>query len=323
MGSKSKAPGHKSHVKRKRSASRTPDKGTYVQREHKDRLFRFIFRDRKKLLQLYNALNESDYDDETELTVTTLENVLYLGYKNDVAFLLEQVLFLGEHQSSWNPNMPLRGLLYFSRMYQDYVTGKNLNLYGSALIPLPCPQYVVFYNGTEERPERSVLKLSDAFVQTPGGEPEPALECRALVLNINYGKNRKLMESCRPLHDYSLFVHRIREKLAEGYRPERAVDLAVEQCLREGVLSEELSASRKEVVGMFLEEYDAELHERTLREEGRQEGRREGMQAGSRMMAELAKRLRADDRMEDFWKAVEDEKFCRRLLEEYGMNMTL
>ncbi|HJB15467.1 MAG TPA: hypothetical protein IAA05_05420 [Candidatus Blautia excrementipullorum] len=263
MGNKSKAPGRKSHVKRKRSASRTPDKGTYVQREHKDRLFRFIFRDRKKLLQLYNALNESDYDDETELTVTTLENVLYLGYKNDVAFLLEQVLFLGEHQSSWNPNMPL--------------------------------------------------------------------ECRALVLNINYGKNRKLMESCRPLHDYSLFVHRIREKLAEGYRPERAVDLAVEQCLREGVLSEELSASRKEVVGMFLEEYDAELHERTLREEGReegrqegrQEGRREGMQAGSRMMAELAKRLRADDRMEDFWKAVEDEKFCRRLLEEYGMNMTL
>ena len=95
MGSKSKAPGHKSHVKRKRSASHTPDKGTYVQREHKDRLFRFIFRDRKKLLQLYNALNESDYDDETELTVTTLENVLYLGYKNDVAFLLEQVLFLG------------------------------------------------------------------------------------------------------------------------------------------------------------------------------------------------------------------------------------
>ena len=95
MGSKSKAPGHKSHVKRKRSASHTPDKGTYVQREHKDRAFRFIFRDRKKLLQLYNALNESDYDDETELTVTTLENVLYLGYKNDVAFLLEQVLFLG------------------------------------------------------------------------------------------------------------------------------------------------------------------------------------------------------------------------------------
>ena len=259
MGSKSKAPGHKSHVKRKRSASHTPDKGTYVQREHKDRLsglysgtgrncFNYIMRLTNRIMTMRQSLLSRHWKTYSIWAIKMMWR-----------FCWNRFCSWGEHQSSWNPNMPLRGLLYFSSMYQDYVTGKN----------------------------------------------------------------RKLMESCRPLHDYSLFVHRIREKLAEGYRPERAVDLAVEQCLREGVLSEELSASRKEVVGMFLEEYDAELHERTLREEGRQEGRREGMQAGSRMMAELAKRLRADDRMEDFWKAVEDEKFCRRLLEEYGMNMTL
>ena len=98
--------------------------------------------------------------------------------------------------------MPLRGVFYISQLYQAYVRKNHLNIYSAKQIKLPAPRYVVFYNGTEERPERSVLKLSDAFVQTPGGEPEPALECRALVLNINYGKNRKLMESCRPLHDY-------------------------------------------------------------------------------------------------------------------------
>lgn len=130
-----------------------------MRRTHKDKLFRFIFRDRKNLLQLYNALNGSDYQDEASIEIITLENIIYLGYKNDMAFLLDWVMFLGEHQSTWNPNMPLRGLLYFSRLYQDFITAKGYDLYKSTLIPLPCPQYVVFYNGTEPRPDRELFCL--------------------------------------------------------------------------------------------------------------------------------------------------------------------
>ena len=98
---------------------------------------------------------------------------------------------------------------------------------------------------------------------------------------------------------------------------------SVEQCLREGVLSEVLRANRKEVAGMFLEEYDAELHERTLRQEGREEGRREEMEAGSWIMAGLVRRQRKDNRQDDSWKAMEDEELCRRLLEEYGIEMII
>ena len=166
MSRKTNAKRHKSRVRKRQDASYTPEKSTYVRRTHKDKLFRFIFRDRKKLLQLYNALNKSNYQDEQELRILTLENVVYLGYKNDVAFLLDWMLFLAEHQGSWNPNMPLRGVFYFARLYQDFITEKGYDLYGKAKIPLPYPQYVVFYNGAQERPEREELKLSESFVQT-------------------------------------------------------------------------------------------------------------------------------------------------------------
>lgn len=284
---------HKPHGKRKlhvQTASLTPDKGTAVQRPHKDTLFRFIFRDKKKLLQLYNALNQSDYQDPDGLQITTLENVVYLSYKNDISFLVDMTLYLVEHQGSWNPNMPFRGVLYFARIYRDYVEQKGYDLYGTKRFPLPVPRYVVFYNGREDRPERQILKLSDSFPQKSNfsGEdsaeekelpekpgiylPPPALECQALMLNINYGHNREFMKQCKPLMEYSRFIHCIRENIRNGCSPTEAADLAVEYCLANGILTDVLRAHRKEVVGMFLEDYDEELHYRTLRREGYEDG---------------------------------------------------
>lgn len=271
----------KPHVKRMPLASHTPDKGAPngVGRTYKDTLFRFIFRDKRNLLQLYNALNDSDYQDEQLLKITTIDNVIYLGYKNDVSFLLDSVLCLVEQQSTWNPNMPIRGVWYFARLYRDFVEEKELDYLSTKRLDLPFPQYIVFYNGTIMKPEREVLSLSDSFPipqYLSGDSKIPALECRALVLNINYGKNRELLEKCKPLLDYSQFVHYTRENLDRGIPADWAVNQAIDRCLEEGILTEILQKHRKEVVGMFLEEYDEAKHLATIHKEGYNEGYNEG-----------------------------------------------
>lgn len=319
---------NKNHGKRKpvtSQASPTSDKGTAVQRTHKDTLFRFIFRDKEKLLQLYNALNQSDYRDADGLAVTTLENVVYLGYKNDISFLVDMNLYLVEHQGSWNGNMPLRGVLYFARLYREYVEKKGYDIYGSKTVPLPVPRYVVFYNGKQERPEREIQRLSDSFTpkqdekEKPEGEspflPPPALECEVLILNINYGKNREFLEGCRPLLEYSMFIHRIREKIREGHKAEEAVELATDECIAEGILADILRVHRKEVSAMFLEDYDAELHERTLRREGFEDG----MEAGEKRINTLNRLLVEDGRHEELIRSILDERLRKKLLEEYGL----
>ena len=127
-----------------------------VRRGYKDSLFRMVFREKKELLSLYNAINGTNYDDPDELVVTTIEDVLYMGRKNDVSFLIEDVMNLYEHQSSWNPNMPLRGLLYITMLYQGFIEQNHLDIYSSSLLKLPVPRYIVFYNVTsDERTNRS------------------------------------------------------------------------------------------------------------------------------------------------------------------------
>ncbi len=321
MGKKIKK--QNSHAKQKKTVSLTKEKGTFVQKKHKDTLFRFIFSDREKLLQLYNALRGTAYENPEALTITTLENVIYLGYKNDISFLLDSVLFLAEHQGSWNPNMPLRGLPYFSRLYMAYIAKKGYNLYGSKKVWVPYPQYVVFYNGTDLRPEREILRLSESY-QKPKEEElsgEPALECRTLVLNINYGKNRELMEKCRPLLEYSKFVHYIREYLTYIKDPEEAVDMAVERCLSEEILTDVLRVHRKEVIGMFLEEFDEEFYKRAIKQEAYEDGFEAGQEDGRNKAMEqlgvLVQRLLEENRQEDLKRAVSDREFQQKLLKKY------
>ena len=168
-------------------------------RNYKDRLFRFVFKNKKDLLDLYNAINGTDYDNPEELEVNTLENVLYLSMKNDLSFLIDAELNLYEHQSTYNPNMPMRGLLYFAGVYNRHISSREINIYSSSPKEFPFPQHIVFYNGTQEEPDRKILKLSDLF-RRPNGEKEPCLECQTLMLNINYGHNRELMKKCRLRH---------------------------------------------------------------------------------------------------------------------------
>lgn len=225
-----------------------------VNRKHKDRLFRLIFSDRKNLLQLYNAIRGSSYDNPDDLTVTTSRNVIYLGMKNDISFIIDDVLNLYEHQASFNPNMGLRGFLYLADSYRKYVEMNDIYLYGSTAVRLPVPQYVVFYNGTRSEPDRKELRLSDLFEKVEG--IEPCVEVTAVMLNINRGHNRELMDKCSPLWEYAEFVGRIRANQSIYTSLEDAVNAAVESSIRDNILAEFLKAHRAEVIEVVLTEYD-------------------------------------------------------------------
>jgi hypothetical protein len=197
---------------------------------YRDRIFRMIFKGQEEFLELYNAMNGTSYDKPEDLIVTTLENAIYIGMKNDVSYLVYDQLAVYEHQTTDNPNMPLRNLFYVANIYSNLV--KRQNLYGTVLIRIPAPQFVVFYNGKNPKPERFELKLSDAFEENSS---EPALELKTTVLNINYGYNKELMEKCKTLKEYSIFVDRVR-KYSEDLPFAQAMEKAVDECITTGIL---------------------------------------------------------------------------------------
>lgn len=244
-----------------------------VNRIYKDRLFRLVFSDRRNLLELYNALNGSHYEDPEALEITTLEDAIYMSVKNDLSFLIDNVLNLYEHQSTYNPNMPVRGFFYLADAYRKYVEQRKLNLYSSSLLPLPTPNYLVFYNGLKDAPDRMELRLSDAFA----GKGTPCLELKATMSNINLGHNRELMEHCKQLHQYAQFVDRVRCGVDLTGDLEQAVNLAVDQCINEGILAEVLSEHRAEVLSVILTDYNEEEHIAMEREEAKNEARAESI----------------------------------------------
>lgn len=239
-------------------------------RNYKSRIFEMIFREKKELLGLYNAVNRTNYQDPEQLEINTLENAIYMSMRNDVSFVIDLRLNLYEHQSTWNPNLPLRFLLYISDLYSDMT--KNSNIYGSKMIRIPTPKFIVFYNGTEEQPECQTLQLSDAFTIH---DEEICLELKAVMLNINPGYNNEILNACKTLKDYSLYTNRVR-MYAKTMKLEDAVERAITECIEEGILAEFLSRNRAEVKKMSIYEYDEEQHMRWVKEEGFEEGREEG-----------------------------------------------
>lgn len=243
-------------------------------RMYKSRIFAMLFSDRNELLKLYNAINGTSYDDPGLLQVNTLENAVYMSMQNDVSFIIDMRLNLYEHQSTYSPNLPVRYLLYVADVYSDYT--KDMNLYGTKAVKLPTPRFVIFYNGQAEQPDRKELKLSELF-SIP--DADPSLELKAVMLNINKGHNRKLMETCRTLQDYAEYTFRVRE-----YAAEMPLDLAVEQaiteCISEGILADFLRKNRAEAKKVSIYEYDEERHMRQTREEGMEEGYANGFSQG-------------------------------------------
>lgn len=271
-------------------------------RIYKDRVFRMIFKEKDKLLELYNAMNGTDYKNPEDLIITTLENAIYLGMKNDISFLLYDQLSLYEHQSTKNPNIPLRDLLYVANVYSNLT--KNRNLYGTKQVMIPEPKFVMFYNGMEKIPERFVMKLSDAYEHL---SEEPALELKVLVLNINPGYNRELMKKCRTLEEYMVFVGLVRE-YSQTMDLAEAVEQAINECIAANVLAEFLRKNRAEVKSVSIFEYDEEKHI--------QQERDEAMKKGEERLAKLIQILIDSGRNEDLSKAVADLEYREQLYRE-------
>lgn len=282
-------------------------------RKYKDTVFRMLFSDRKNLLSLYNAVNGTAYDDPSRLEIVTLENAVYIGMKNDLSFIVNTNLFLYEHQSTYNPNMPLRDLLYIAAEYQKLVDNKSL--YSPILQKIPEPNFIVFYNGTEKKEESWVTYLSEAYEDFSG---EANLELKVLTLNVNEGHNRKLMEECHILREYAQYVAKVR-KYTKEMNLDVAVELAVDECIQEGILVEFLRRNKSEVVAMSIFEYNKEEEERKWKESvyeaARAEGRAEGKAEGK---AEGRAEGRAEGKIEGKLQA---KKEIVQSLAERGMNL--
>lgn len=244
--------------------------GITVNREYSSDVFKMYFSIKKNALALYNALNGTDYTDEDQLVINSLENSIYLKFYNDVSFVISDAVNLYEHQSTINPNMPLRDLFYITEMYKGMIPKRDI--YGKKLITIPTPQFVVFYNGTTDISDRQILKLSDAFMRKT---EEPELELIVQVLNVNYGHNKELLEKCIPLQDYAILNKRVRDNVNIGMPIEDAATQAVNSCIKDHVMEDFLLKERAGVIAMHVLDFNEELHNRSLREEGYEEGRNE------------------------------------------------
>ena len=264
-------------------------------RTYKSRIFAMLFSDRNELLKLYNAINGTSYDDPDLLQINTLENAVYMSMQNDVSFIIALGLNLYEHQSTHSPNLPVRYLLYVADVYSDYT--KDMNLYGTKAVKLPTPKFVIFYNGQAEQPDRKELKLSELFTVP---EEAPSLELKAVMLNINKGHNRKLMETCKTLHDYAEYTSRVREYAAEISLDE-AVERAITECISEDILADFLRKNRAEAKKVSIYEYDEERHMRQTREEGVEEGYTKGINQGIEQTAVnlIKARLLTDEQIKE------------------------
>ena len=247
-----------------------------VNYQYKDRLFNFIFgreENRSWTLSLYNAVNKSNHKNPEEIYINTIRDTLYLGMHNDVSFIIGSEMSLYEQQSTFCPNMPVRLLQYAGNLFEKYIEENHLNKYGQKIIPLPVPKLVVFYNGSAEQDDEITLKLRDSFPE--GADPD--IEARVRMVNINYGRNKELLDGCRPLKEYSWLVQKIRDYRKEKVDLETAADRAIMEMPDDYEIKPFLAAHRAEVKGMLLTEYDEAKAMNRFYEDGRTEGRAEGI----------------------------------------------
>ena len=233
-------------------------------REHKDSVFVDLFYQdetaKKNLLSLYNALHDTNYEDETIIRKVKIDDVLYKNFKNDISCEVNgQVLVFGEHMSTINRNMPLRCLMYVGRAYEQLVDSKAR--YRMTLVKIPTPEFYVFYNGEKEQPLERVLSLSDAFMNPAR---ENSVELKVKVININSDKAHGILDKCGILKEYSQFISTVRKYSEE----ESAIKKAIKECIEKGILADYLKRKGSEGENMLIAEYSYEEDMQVKLQEG-------------------------------------------------------
>ena len=254
-----------------------------VNAKYKNSVFSLLFSDPDLLRELYCALEGITLPSNVPVTINTLEDVLFMELINDISFVIGgKLVILIEHQSTINPNMALRLLMYIARVYEK-ITGEK-NLYSSKLLYIPRPEFFVLYNGKAPFPDEKVLKLSDSFenLETLGltGKSSVALELEVRVININEGCNESIARRCRKLAEYSAFVAKARALEKELGNKEKAMKEAIKYCREHDILKGFLEEHSTEVFSMLITEWNTEEAKKVWYEEGREEGREEGMEKG-------------------------------------------
>lgn len=284
-----------------------------LNRSHKDAVFKIVFNNPKELLSLYNALADRNIIDESQLIINTLESAVFIGINNDLSFIIDDCLSLYEHQSTRNPNMPLRGLFYFADLYKSIYYSDDI--FTNHLIPLLTPKFVVFYNGREDLPDSYEIKLSEAFINKSSVSD---LEVIAHVYNINEGHNSELADKCQKLKEYSRFISLIRASLDDESLIDKksAVLTVINDCIEAGILSEILKKERNRIMETILSQFDAEKYI----EFERAHSFDDGVDAGIESINKLNSLLIDDNRIDDLTKATNDPLFQKILIEEYKLN---
>ena len=270
-----------------------------AKRPYKDTIFRMLYHDKENLLSLYNAVNGRNYTNAEDLQIVTLKNAIYMGMKNDLAFIMDMNLYLYEHQSTYNPNIPLRNLFYIADEYQRLVVRKSL-----------------FYNGTKKVDDYNEFRLSSAY-ENPTDNPD--LELRVTMLNVNDGHNLELMEHCRTLKEYAKYVARVRKYVTQNIPLEEAVTRAVDECIEEGILAEFLMKNKAEVIKVSIYEYDKEFEEKKLRKAEYEAGVEAGIELGERSLLEnqIRKKLKKGKPIEQIADELEEAvTTIQRIIEE-------
>ena len=247
-------------------------------RKYKDSVFVDLFSEDEKakenFLSLYNALHGTKLTAAAQLKNVRLDQVLYMTFYNDVSYLIDnKIIVLVEHQSTINPNMPLRCLEYISRLYETLFESKEK--YSRKLLNIPTPEFYVFYNGDETYPSDKTLKLSDAFIEKA---VKPNLELTVKIININRQNHHPLLKNCKTMYEYTIFVEMVRRWKKTD--PQNGFQKAIEECIANDILRDYLKRKTKEVLNMLLAEYDYETDIAVQRAEEREIAFAEGISQG-------------------------------------------
>ncbi len=252
-----------------------------VNNKYKDSVFTLLFKDKYKLIELYNAIEETNYTNNTDIEINTLEDVLFMNRVNDISFIIDgKFVVLIEHQSTINKNMPLRFLMYMARVYEKMVDNKAI--YKQSLIKIPTPEFIVLYNGNQNQPEKQTLKLSDSFII----KSNINLELYVKVININYGKSKVLNRS-KNLNDYSYFIYKVKQYRENNLSLEDSIKEAINDCIKQNILKEFLENNASEVINMLYTEFDINVAKEVWQEEAKEEGRQEGIKEIAKSLLDI------------------------------------